>query len=174
MWICERQMPGDPIQILPRRLAEAALPPEGACCISIANPSQSRARLTGWHDTLFLGFHDTDRPGGPFQAMTLRDAWQVLAFARRHSTAPLTVHCEYGASRSVATGLFLAAWLQRAALHTAGVEGPNPWVAKQLRIAGLAYGLLHADGRLIKLALLGLKSYTLCVTELREQSKGSL
>lgn len=126
------------VVVLPRLMAEAFEPQKGAVCISITNPSQSPARLAeGWHDVLRLGFHDTDREGGGFTAMSIDHARQVLAFMVKHRAAPVTVHCEAGASRSVGVGVFLAAWRGEPLRIQEDVLYPNPLVVRQLRRAGL-------------------------------------
>lgn len=137
------------VVVLPRLMAEASTPERGAVCISITNPSQSPARLgSGWHDVLRLGFHDTDRKGGGFTAMSATHARQVLEFASRHRGAPLTVHCEAGASRSVGVGVFLAAWRREPLSIQEDVLFPNPLVMRQLRRAGIARALRLRDLRL--------------------------
>lgn len=136
------------VVVLPRLMAEAMEPLAGAVCISITNPNQSAARLDGWHDVLRLGFHDTDRKGGGFTVMTRLDALQVLRFSRRHRAAPMTVHCEAGASRSVGVGVFLSAWRREALSIQEDVLFPNPLVVRQLRLAGLSVALQTRDRRL--------------------------
>jgi hypothetical protein len=74
---------------------------------------------------------------------------------RRHAAAPLTVHCQFGQSRSVAVGIFLAAWLDRQVLLAHDVLAPNPWVLRQLRRAALPCALRWRDWRLLAVALTG-------------------
>lgn len=150
------------IRVLPRADAETRAPFEGEACISITNPNQSPASLDDYVDVLRLGFHDTDRVGGGFTVMSREHARDCLAFAGRHAGAPLTVHCQFGASRSVAVGLFLAAWLGRP-LEVAATDVlmPNPWVLNQLRAAALYRSLSHRDWRLFSCAVLGSTEYLL-------------
>lgn len=138
------------VLVLPRLMAEAVTPAAGAVCISITNPRQSPAQLAdGWHDVLRLGFHDTDRKGGGFTAMTMGHALQVLSFAAKHRDAPMTVHCEAGASRSVGVGAFLAAWRREQLRIEEDVLFPNPLVVKQLRRVGVREALRLRDRRLL-------------------------
>lgn len=148
------------IQVLPRQLAEGLRPDPMAVCISITNPRQRPARLIqgAWLDVLRLGFHDTDVPMGNFTAMYVRQARDLIRFARQHRDHPITVHCEFGASRSVAAGLFLAVWLKRQLSLVDPVLAPNPWVIRQLRLAGLLEGASPANGAdlsLLATSLLG-------------------
>lgn len=144
------------IRVLPRREAEECLPRTGEVCVSITNPRQSPAKLNeGWGAVLRLGFHDTDRVGGGFTVMTLADAAALLQFCRKHHEAPLMIHCEWGASRSAAVGLFVAVWFRRKLNLTVDVLAPNPWVLRQLRIAALKYAFTWRDWRLLALALQG-------------------
>lgn len=148
------------IRVLPRLAAERREPLPGEVCISITNPSQSPAQLEGYADILRLGFHDTDRVGGHYTVMSAQDAQSVLDFAHRHRSAPLTVHCEFGASRSVGVGLFLAAWLYRPLfVASTDVLIPNPWVVNQLRAASLKRGIRSLDGRLLACAAFGSPTY---------------
>jgi predicted protein tyrosine phosphatase len=147
---CEQRI----VRVLPRLDAVHRVPDSGEACISITNPRQSPASLEdGWAEVLRLGFHDTDRRGGGFTEMTLEHAMDVLAFGRRHAAAPLTVPCQFGQSRSVAVGVFLAAWLGRPVQLTHDVLAPNPWVVRQLRRAALLCALRWCDGRLLMVAL---------------------
>ncbi len=150
----------DTVRVLPRLVAERRTPLVGEVCISITNPRQSPAALPAFAEVLRLGFHDTDRVGGGFTPMSAEDAGAVLEFGRRHAQTPLMVHCEAGASRSAAVGLFLAAWLYRP-LHIASTDVlvPNPWVLNQLRAAALARGARSRDWRLLCCALRGTTDY---------------
>lgn len=154
------------IRVLPRADAEAREPFAGEVCISITNPNQSPAQLDDYADVLRLGFHDTDRRGGGFTVMSRAAARDCLAFGETHRNAPLTVHCQFGASRSVAVGLFLAAWLDRP-LRVAATDVlmPNPWVLNQLRAAALYRSLSALDARLLKCALFGGTDYLLKHTD---------
>ncbi len=142
-----------PVRVLNRAGAERRTPLPGEVCISVFNPRQSPSQLEGWADVLRLGFHDTDRRGGGFTVMSLADADRVLAFCQQHRDAPLTVHCEFGASRSVAIALFVALWLQRPLLLLHDVLAPNSWVLRQLSVAALYRGFRHLDFRLLSVAL---------------------
>lgn len=142
-----------PILVLNRVGVERRIPQPGEVCISIANPRQSPAQLTGWAQVLRLGFHDTDRPGGGFTAMSLQDANRVLAFCHQHRDAPITVHCEFGASRSVAVALFVALWLERPLSLIHDVLAPNPWVLRQMARAALYRSFRHLDIRLLRVAI---------------------
>lgn len=143
------------IRVLPRLEAERHAAQPGEVCVSITNPRQSPARLGGFSQVLRLGFHDTDRPGGNFTLMSRGDARALLAFCAEYRNVPITVHCEFGASRSVAAGLFLAVWLRRPLLLNSDVLAPNPWVLRQLRRMALAHALRWWDGRLLWVALRG-------------------
>lgn len=148
------------IRVLPRLAAERREPLEGEVCISITNPSQSPAQLEGFADVLRLGFHDTDRIGGHYTVMSGADARAVLAFAHQYRDVPLTVHCEFGASRSVGVGLFIAAWLYRPLfVASTDVLIPNPWVVNQLRAAAAKRGISQLDGRLLACAAFGRPDY---------------
>lgn len=150
------------IRVLPRAEAETRTPFGGEVCISITNPNQSPAALGDYTDVLRLGFHDTDRLGGGFTVMSRVHARDCLAFGARHAAAPMTVHCQFGASRSVAIGLFLAAWLGRPLYVSAtDVLMPNPWVINQLRAAALYRSLSDLDWRLLACAVLGTPEYLL-------------
>ena len=150
------------IRVLPRADAEAREPLEGEVCISITNPNQSLAALTDYADVLRMGFHDTDRIGGGFTVMSREHARDCLAFGARHAGAPITVHCQFGASRSVAVGLFLAAWFGRPLeVSSTDVLMPNPWVVNQLRAAALYRSLSDFDWRLLSCAVLGSTEYLL-------------
>jgi predicted protein tyrosine phosphatase len=154
------------VRVLARQDAEARQPLAGEVCISITNPNQSPASLADYADVLRLGFHDTDRVGGGFTVMSRAHARNCLAFGERHASAPLTVHCQFGASRSVAVGLFLAAWFGRPLEVTAtDVLMPNPWVLNQLRAAALYRSLSVLDARLLKCALFGATDYLLKKTD---------
>ncbi|GBG14284.1 argininosuccinate synthase [Novimethylophilus kurashikiensis] len=145
-----------PILVLSRLKAEQYTPSADAVCVSITNPRQSPAALAGWSDLLRLGFHDTDRKGGNFVTMSLGHAGEFLRFCQRHKAHPLMVHCEAGASRSVAAGLFAAAWMGRQLELTAtDVLAPNPWVIRMLRLAGVFYAIKWVDSNLLKVSLLG-------------------
>lgn len=143
------------VRVLPRLAAERRDPLAGEVCISITNPSQSGARVAGFAEVLRLGFHDTDRVGGGFTVMSPLHARQVLEFAARHAEAPFTVHCEAGASRSVAVGLFLAAWLRRPLELTHDVVAPNPFVLRRLRYTAVLMAARLRDARLLGVALKG-------------------
>lgn len=144
------------ITVLSRALAEDYVPQPGEICISVTNPRQSPARLkSGWYTVVRLGFHDTDRPGGDFTVMSRVQARAVLEWAREREARPITVHCEHGASRSVAIGVFLAAWLDRPVNLLNDVLAPNPWVIKELRLAALPLALKWLDLRLLRTALFG-------------------
>lgn len=146
------------VRVLSRHAAAKREPLVGEVCISITNPRQTPPPLEGYADILRLGFHDTDQVGGNFTVMSREHALAVLEFGEKHKDAPLMVHCEAGASRSVGIGLFLAAWLNRPLLLTAtDVLEPNPWVVNQLRAAALFRGLRQRDGRLLACAFFGSK-----------------
>jgi predicted protein tyrosine phosphatase len=146
------------VRVLPRRAAVNRTPLAGEVCISITNPRQSQPTLEGYADILRLGFHDTDREGGNFTAMSREHGKAVLEFAAKYKDAPLMVHCEAGASRSVGVGLFLAAWLNRPLLLVGtDVLEPNPWVVNQMRGAALYRSLRERDSRLLACALFGKK-----------------
>lgn len=159
------------IRVLPRLGAERREPLTGEVCISITNPNQSPAALSDFAQILRLGFHDTDRVGGNFTVMSAAQAEGVLSFGRTHRKAPLTVHCEFGASRSAAVGLFLAAWLNRPLyIASTDVLVPNPWVLNQLRAAGLKQGLRTLDSRLLACAVFGSTDYLAKKNELGEKA----
>jgi predicted protein tyrosine phosphatase len=146
------------VRVLPRRAAVNRTPLAGEVCISITNPRQSQPTLEGYADILRLGFHDTDREGGNFTVMSREHGKAVLEFAAKYKDAPLMVHCEAGASRSVGVGLFLAAWLNRPLLIVGtDVLEPNPWVVNQMRGVALYRGLSERDSRLLACALFGKK-----------------
>lgn len=148
------------VRVLPRLAAEHRTPLADEVCISITNPRQSPARLTGFADILRLGFHDTDRIGGGFTVMSGAHAADTLEFSARNASVPLTVHCEAGASRSVAIGMFLAGWLGRPLEVVAtDVMVPNPWVLNQLRAAALYRSLRRCELRLLRCALFGDAEY---------------
>ena len=150
------EMPGSAVVVLSRQAAERWPAPDNAGCISITNPRQSPAKLTGYDNILRLGFHDTDQVGGNFTVMSPDDATQVLRFGDQHRALPLTMHCEFGASRSVAVGLFLAAWLSRPlVIAETDVLLPKPWVVNQLRAAALKQAIRTCDRQLLSCALLG-------------------
>lgn len=142
-----------PVRVLNREGAEHRIPSAGEVCISITNPRQSPANLTGWTDVLHLRFHDTDRRGGGFTVMSLAAADRVLAFCSKYRNAEITVHCQFGASRSVAVALFVALWLQRPLTLLHDVLAPNPWVLQQMSRAALYRGFRHLDFRLLSVAL---------------------
>lgn len=142
-----------PIRVLPRLAAERLDPAPGEVCISITNPRQSPARLENWSDLLRLGFHDIDEPAGDYTAMSRQQARELLDFLHAHRHDPLTVHCEYGFSRSVAAGLFAAAW--RGQELDVEVVNPNPWVTLQLCRVGWRRALQWKDWALLKVSLLG-------------------
>lgn len=150
-------MSGGPVIVLPRDQAEAWVPQSGEVAISIGNPRQSAAALDpGFAEVLALGFHDTDKEGGGFTPMSPQQAREVMAFGRRHAGAALMVHCQAGASRSVAVGLILAAWHRRPLQVLAtDVLIPNPWVINQLRAAALGAGWRARDPRLLRCAVFG-------------------
>lgn len=145
-----------PVRVLRRSAAVVRIPEPGEVCISITNPRQTPAALEdGWAAVLRQGFHDTDREGGGFTTMSDAHAREVLEFCRAHADAPLMVHCQEGASRSVAVGVFVAAWLGRSILLTHDVLGPNPWVIRKLRRAALFAAIRWRDAELLKVALKG-------------------
>jgi predicted protein tyrosine phosphatase len=145
-----------PIRVLTQYDAMRRSPVEGEVCISITNPRQSDADLEpGWAEILRQGFHDTDREGGGFTAMSLEHARDVLDFARTHRDAPMTVHCWAASSRSVGVAVFLAAWLDRQLLLTNDVLAPNPWVIRKLQRAALSRAVSWRDSDLMKVALVG-------------------
>lgn len=144
-----------PIRVLPRLQAEALDDVQQTACISIRNPRQSDAQLSDYAEVLRLGFHDHEWPCHMFTVMTQTHARQVLEFGQKYRTAPLVVHCEYGASRSVAVGLFLAVWLERPLLLTVPVLLPNKWVLTQLRLAALGRALATFDLDLMATAIRG-------------------
>lgn len=149
-----------PVRVLSRKAAEQRVPLANEVCVSITNPRQSPATLDGWAQVLRLGFHDTDGPGGNFTPMALGHARDLLSFCHVHRSVPLTIHCEFGASRSVAAGLFVAAWLHRPLeLAAVNVLAPNPWVIRQLRLAALADLFRWQDWRLLQIALHGPLAY---------------
>lgn len=137
------------IVALPRLDAESLLHTAESVCISITNPRQHVAHLGGWHDVLRVGFHDSEDPNGPHQVFSNEQARVVLAFARKYRNRPICVHCEYGASRSYATGLFLADWLQRDLLSPAGGM-PNEWVLQELRKSARFLAWKWLDWALLK------------------------
>lgn len=148
------------VRVLPRLVAEQRTPLPEEVCISITNPNQSKAQLEGFADVLRLGFHDTDRIGGNYRVMSPDDARAVLRFGAQYRNKPLTVHCEFGASRSAAVGLFLAAWLYRPLdIVSTDVLMPNPWVLNQLRAAAFVRGLKTLDRRLLSCAAFGSTDY---------------
>jgi len=141
------------ILVLPRLSAEAKEPNLGEVCISITNPRQSPAQLAAWHQILRLGFHDVDYPVGDFKAMTRKQAYALLEFVHTYKENSITVHCEWGASRSVAAGLFISAWLnQKLSLEPLT---PNPWVTLMLCQAGWRKALLWRDWRLFWVSITG-------------------
>lgn len=155
------------IRVLPRADAERRHPFEDEACISITNPRQAPADMASYADVLRLGFHDTDQNGGGFTTMSYADAKACLQFARQHAQHPLTVHCQFGVSRSAAVGIFLAAWLRRpVAVAATDILMPNPWVINQLRAAAILMGLRTFDFALIRCALFGTTNYLLKQTTL--------
>lgn len=143
-----------PIVVQNRLEAEKCPPVPFEVCISIANPRQSRACLSGFDEVLWLGFHDVDdTKSDMYQAMTLQQARQVLAFAAKYRDRPIRVHCQYGASRSVAVALFLAIWLGRPLTLRQDVLAPNRFVLRQLSLAALRTSLLMRDWPLLRTAL---------------------
>jgi predicted protein tyrosine phosphatase len=152
----QHSQPEYQVQVMSRDAIRTHFPVQGAVCISITNPRQQEASLQdGWTDILRLGFHDTDRPGGNFTPMTPLDAQCVIAFCDTHRDAPIVVHCEFGHSRSVAVGAFIAAWLGRELKLNTDVLNPNPWVIRQLRRQALLPALQARDWALLKVALRG-------------------
>lgn len=144
------------IRVVSRLLAEACAPEGNEVCISITNPRQAPAALEGWQSVLRLGFHDTHQPGGNFTTMSFQHACALIDFCSQHRTSPMTIHCEAGASRSVAAGLFVAAWLNRPLeLVMVDLLNPNPWVIRQLRLAAIYRSIQRRDGRLLKIGVLG-------------------
>lgn len=87
--------------------------------------------------------------------MSLSHARQVIEFAVLHADRPVMVHCEAGASRSVGVGAFLAAWRHERLSIKDDVLFPNPWVVRQLRIAGLMAGMRSGDRRLLEVSWKG-------------------
>lgn len=145
------------VVVLSRELAEQWGPRPGEIALSIGNPRQSHAQLSpAFADLLRLGFHDSDREGGGFSLMTPKQARAVLKFALEHRNAPIMVHCQAGASRSVGIGLYLAAWLTRPLdVLCTDVLIPNPWVINQLRAASVSVGLRRRSTRLIHCSAFG-------------------
>lgn len=148
------------IVVLPRSQAERWHPREGELALSICNPRQSPAALSAeLASVLRLGFHDTDRVGGGFVPMDEGQARSILAEAARFASSPILVHCEAGASRSVAVGLFLAAWLKRdLEVAATDVLVPNPWVLNQLRAQALYQAFAQLDTRLAYCSVFGSQS----------------
>lgn len=146
---------GPLVIVMPRAAAEAAPAPANAVCISITNPRQSPAALPpGFLDVLRLGFHDTDQIGGNFVPMTLAQATEIIGFVKKHETKILVVHCEFGASRSLAVGQFVAAWLGRPWVsYSTDTLNPNPWVINHLRTGALLCGLRTLDRKLLRAGL---------------------
>jgi predicted protein tyrosine phosphatase len=144
-----------PIVYIRSRLdAERIVPRSNEVAISITNPRQAPAVLDeGWKDVLRLGFHDVEEPAGHYREMTLEQAESVLAFVRKHKHSPLLVHCEYGASRSAAVALFVAAWQNRPL--DGDDEAANPWVLRMLSSAGRNKAMRWVDPRLGAVAMWG-------------------
>lgn len=148
------------IRVLSRMAAEKTLALPGEVCVSITNPRQSPAVLPGWAAVLRFGFHDAAQPGGNFILMTYAQAKELLAFCRNNQQAPVMVHCQFGASRSVAIGLFIATWFRRPLnLTEVDVLVPNMWVVNQLRAAALMAALSWRDWRLLMVAVRGPLSF---------------
>lgn len=143
--------------VLPRLDCEALAFAPGRAFISITNPRQAPAVLPENQPILRLGFHDIESPLPGWTEMTPRHAQAVIAFVNNLSSAvdTLVIHCEHGACRSSATGLFLSAWLL-APVEWSGEGAPNPWVLHRLRQAGLRYAWAHP-----RLWLAAMRSYTL-------------
>ena len=141
------------IYVRSRLEAERIIPHADEVAISITNPRQAPAVLDGWKDVLRLGFHDVEGPAGHYREMSLEQAHEVLAFARLHRHRPILCHCEWGASRSAAVGLFLASWLNRPL--DGDDELANQWVVQTLSAAGRARAMRWLDPRLAAVSLYG-------------------
>lgn len=144
-----------PIRILPRLDAEALIPNANEVCVSITNPNQALAHLEGWGDVLRVGFHDTEKAWGNYEPISAAQARDILGFCHWHRSFPMTIHCEFGASRSVAVGVFVAAWLKRPLLLPEPVLNPNRAVIRMLRAQALKQAFLWQDWRLLELAASG-------------------
>jgi len=102
-----------------REWIESYSPRTDEALISIRDPGKELARIkSGWHDVLFLAFHDIDAKddgrevrsfGEPYilQAMRREQAQDVLNFVRRNHDRRIYVNCEAGISRSAG----VVAWL---------------------------------------------------------------
>jgi predicted protein tyrosine phosphatase len=141
------------IYVRSRLDAERVIPRPDEVCISITNPRQAPAVLDGWSDVLRLGFHDVEGPAGHYREMSAEHAAQVLAFARKHRNRTILVHCEWGASRSAAVALFLAAWLNRPL--DGDDELANQWVLQTMAVAGRHRALRWMDLRLAAVSTWG-------------------
>lgn len=149
-----------PIRVLPRLEAEALLPNPNEVVISITNPNQCPARLgMGWGDVLRVGFHDTEKAWGNYVPIAPAQARDILSFCHWHRSLPMTIHCEFGASRSVAVGLFVAAWLKRPLLLPEPVLNPNQTVLRMLRLHAVKQAFVWQDWRLLELAASGPKHF---------------
>lgn len=128
------------LTVLPRLACEALPWAPGRAFISITNPRQAPAVLPHNQPILRLGFHDIDYPLEGWKEMTPANARAVLKFVENlpPETLSLVIHCEHGASRSSAAGIFLSAWLS-SPLDWSGEGVPNPWVLRVLRRAAWRY-----------------------------------
>lgn len=114
------------VDVYDRGGAEGLEPRPDTVVISISTPGQRPARLKeGWEDVLRLEFHDVVRPMEGAPELVLFGPYhveQVLAFTKGHREKDFVIHCDAGASRSVAVGLYLQdyyeAELHLHAIHT--------------------------------------------------------
>jgi predicted protein tyrosine phosphatase len=85
--------------------------------ISITSPDKPANLKEGWYEVLRLEFHDVlPTYSGLDEDLTAFDtdmAAEVLDFAFKHGNRNMFVHCDAGVSRSVAVGMFIAAWQER-------------------------------------------------------------
>ena len=124
---------GMAIVVLDRLSCEALPEAPQRAFISITNPRQAPAVLSAqW--LLRLGFHDVEAPLQGFIAMQEQHAREIFDFLERlpNNTQELIIHCEHGASRSSAVGLFISRWLD-APLSWKGNGAPNFWVLRCLK-----------------------------------------
>lgn len=100
------------VDVFSRQQAESLIPRPGFVAISITACSRSMASLhREWEDILFLQFDDVG--ANEENCFSRGQANAIIEFARRHEDKCFMVHCDAGLSRSVAVGLFLAAWLEK-------------------------------------------------------------
>ncbi|WP_087863906.1 hypothetical protein [Comamonas thiooxydans] len=145
---------GPAVKVFSRLQAEERSAEPGEVCISITNPAQLKVPLEGYGALLRLGFHDIDQVYGSFTTMSREQAWQALEFILAHKDQPLVVHCEAGASRSVAIGLFAAGLLHRPMyVANTDVVVPNAWVLNQLRACAILLALKRWDSNLLRTGL---------------------